>query len=61
MQDQAKIDQSVGPSFGGGEAAAGAGRVNARDIMRRKMIRKMTERRARHPDLASSQLFRRDP
>jgi hypothetical protein len=60
MQDKAKIERSLGPSFAGGEAAAGTGRVNVRDIMRRKMIRKMTARRARHPEMTSPLLFRRD-
>lgn len=61
MQDKAKSGRSVGPSFAGGESAGGAGRINVREFMRRKMIRKMTARRARHPELASSVLFRRVP
>lgn len=61
MQGKAKSERSVGSSFAGGGTVGGAGRVNVRDILRRKLVRKMTARRARHLEPASSVLFRRVP
>jgi len=54
MDDKMKAPRVVGsPNLGMG-IVAGAGRVNAREFMRRKMMRKMIARRLRNADMASA-------
>jgi hypothetical protein len=54
MDDKMKTTRVVGSSNLGMAVVMGSGRINAREIMRRKMMRKMTARRLRNADMASA-------
>jgi hypothetical protein len=54
MDDKMKSARVVGSSTPGMSVVMGSGRINARELMRRKMIRKMTARRLRNAEMASA-------
>ncbi len=54
MDDKMKIARAIGSSSLGIAPVMGSGRINAREIMRRKMMRKMTARRLRNAEMASA-------
>jgi hypothetical protein len=54
MDDKMKTTRVVGSSNLGMATGLGSGRINAREIMRRKMMRKMTARRLRNAEMASA-------
>jgi hypothetical protein len=53
MDDKMKTTR-VGPSNLGLTMVLGSGRINTRELMRRKMMRKMTARRLRNAEMASA-------
>jgi len=54
MDDKMKTTRVTGSSHLGMAVVAGAGRINARELMRRKMMRKMVARRLRNAEMASA-------
>jgi len=54
MDDKMKTTRVIGSSHLGVAVVAGAGRINARELMRRKMMRKMVARRLRNAEMASA-------
>jgi len=54
MDDKMKTTRVVGSSNLGMGIVMGPGRINAREFMRRKMMRKMTARRLRNAEMASA-------
>jgi hypothetical protein len=54
MDDKMKATRVVGSSSLGMAVVMGSGRINTREIMRRKLMRKMTARRLRNAEMASA-------
>lgn len=54
MDDKMKSARFVGAPNLGMSVVLGAGRINTRELMRRKMMRKMMARRLRNAELASA-------
>lgn len=54
MDDKMKTQRVIGSPSLGMALTPGAGRVNARELMRRKMMRKMIARRLRNAEMASA-------
>jgi hypothetical protein len=54
MDDKMKATRFVGSSSLGMAVVLGSGRINTREIMRRKLMRKMTARRLRNAEMASA-------
>jgi hypothetical protein len=53
MDDKMKTTRHAGLPTLGMSVVLGAGRINARELMRRKMMRKMIARRLRNAEMAS--------
>ena len=54
MDDKMKSTRFVGSTNLGMAVVLGAGRINTRELMRRKMMRKMVARRLRNAEMASA-------
>jgi hypothetical protein len=54
MDDKMKATRNMGSSSLGMTVVMGSGRINTREIMRRKLMRKMTARRLRNAEMASA-------
>jgi hypothetical protein len=54
MDDKMKTTRFVGSPNLGMAAVLGGGRINTRELMRRKMMRKMMARRLRNAEMASA-------
>jgi len=54
MDDKMKSTRAIGSSSLGMAVVLGSGRINTRELMRRKMMRKMTARRLRNAEMASA-------
>jgi len=54
MDDKLKGTRFVGPPSLGSVTVLGGGRINTRELMRRKMMRKMVARRLRNAEMAAA-------
>lgn len=54
MDDKMKASRHAGMPTIGMSVVIGAGRINARELMRRKMMRKMIARRLRNAEMVSA-------
>ena len=54
MDEKMKSTRAIGSTSLGMAVVLGSGRINTRELMRRKMMRKMTARRLRNAEMASA-------